>query len=112
METFLQFKYDISKDENKKLFVRWLRKLIHIKEIQVELAQEVEVLRTSHLGILYVVPELEKSDFLDEFYKISYLRNAIFGVPFMWMTYHQMLIQDSSNEKIFASKIINNFYNF
>ena len=104
VDSFLQFKYDLTDPQNLKLFERWLRKLVDIKEIMVEVPQEIEVLRSSHLGVLYVSPSLAKDKFLDEFFKICYLRNAVFGVPFMWLNYDRLKIRNSAENEIFACK--------
>jgi hypothetical protein len=105
IQTFLQYKYDLTNSENEILFQRWIRKMIHFTEVKIEIPQEIEILRGSHLSILYIIPDNPTTNFSDEFFKISYLRNSVFGVPFMWMTYNQLLIQDSSDNKPFACKL-------
>jgi hypothetical protein len=106
VNTFLQFMYNLTEPEHEKLFRRWVRKMIHFTEIQIQIAQEVEILRSSHLGVLYIVPDKPTTNIQDEFFKISYLRNSVFGVPFMWMMYNQLLIQNSPENKPFASKFM------
>jgi hypothetical protein len=106
LKSYLQFKYDLTKPENEKLLVRWLHKITRIKEIQIGLPQEVEVLRNSHLGVLYVMPNVSKKEMLEEFYKINYMKNSIFGIPFMWLNYDQITMLDDSENKIFACKCI------
>ena len=110
LQSFLQFKYDLTNLENSKLFRRWLHKVTRIKEVQIEIPQEIEVLRNSHLGVLYVMPNLPKEKVLDEFFKINYMRNAVFGVPFMWMNYDLLNMEGFKDQKLFACKLIYRFF--
>lgn len=104
LDAFILFRYDFSILENEEWLLNWLRKIFKVKEVQIQLPQELRVFRESHLGVLYVVPDLPSSDFRDEFFKIAYLRNLNFGVPFMWMSYSQMLVQEAPENKSYASK--------
>lgn len=104
LDAFLSFRYDFTDATNEEWLLNWLRKILRIQEVQIRLPQELSVFRESHLGVLYVVPDVPAADFRDEFFKIAYLRNLSFGVPFMWMSYSQMLIRDSPENKSHASK--------
>ena len=108
--SFVKIKYNLEMAENLSLFSNWVQRMWNPSDIEVQTFSDLEAIKGSQMGILYLMPSVTGNELSNEVHNINFLRNSFMGIPLLWARHGHVLHQvevTENQEKPYVGTFLN-----